>query len=119
MKNYITIYLSKSFIIINSVPHVVLILFIKKPSSRIRFYIDYRKFNIITKKDAYLIPFIKETLVALNRTIIISKLDIRHTFNRIRFKTTTNENLIIFKISIGIFKYLIVLFGFANKPIVF
>jgi hypothetical protein len=100
-------------------PYTAPILFVKKLGSGIRFCIDYRKLNTITKKDAHLIPLIEETLAALNRTVIISKLDIRYTFNKIYFKITTNEDLIIFKMSIGIFKYLVVLFGLANKPAVF
>jgi hypothetical protein len=119
IRDYIIIYLSKSFIIINLVFYTAPILFVKKPGGGIRFYIDYRKLNTITKKDTHLIPLIEETLVALNRTVIISKLDIRYTFNRIRFKITANEDLIIFKTFIGIFKYLVILFRFANKPVVF
>jgi hypothetical protein len=119
MRDYIIMYLSKGFIIINLVSYVVLILFVKKPGGRIRFYIDYRKLNIITKKNTHPIPLIEEILIALNRTVIISKLDIRYTFNRIRFKTTANEDLIIFKTSIGTFKYLVVLFRLANRPAVF
>jgi hypothetical protein len=119
IKDYIIIYLSKGFIIINLVLYIVPILFIKKLDSGIRFYIDYRKFNIITKKNTHLIPLIKETLVTLNRTVIIFKLDIRYTFNKICFKTITNKDLIIFKISIGIFKYLVVLFRLANRLAVF
>jgi hypothetical protein len=76
IRDYITTYLSKGFIAISLVPYAALILFIKKPGSGIRFCIDYRKLNIITKKDAYLILFIKEILVVLNGTVIISKLDI-------------------------------------------
>jgi hypothetical protein len=71
------------------------------------------------KKDTYFITLIEEILAALNRTVIMSKLDIRHAFNKIRFKTITNENLVIFKISIGTFKYQIVLFGLANKLAIF
>jgi hypothetical protein len=119
IRDYITIYFSKGFIIMNSIPYTAPILFIKKPGSRICFCIDYYKLNTITKKNTYLIPFIKEILVALNRTVIISKLNIRYTFNKICFKTITNKNLIIFKISIGIFKYLVVLFRLANRPAVF
>jgi hypothetical protein len=103
----------------SSVPQVVPILFVKKPGNGICFCVNYRKFNIITKKDTHLIPFIEETLVVLNRTIIISKLNIRYTFNKIYFKTITNEDLIIFKTLISIFKYLVILFGLANKPVVF
>jgi hypothetical protein len=119
MRDYVTTYFSKGFITISLVPYMVPILFVKKPGGGIRFYIDYHKLNVITKKDAYLIPLIKETLVVLNRTVIMSKLNIQHTFNRICFKIITNEDLIIFKISIGIFKYLVVLFRFANRPAVF
>jgi hypothetical protein len=119
IKDYIIIYLSKSFITINLASYTAPILFVKKPGSGICFYINYRKLNTITKKNTYLIPFIKKTLIVLNRTVIISKLDIQYTFNRICFKIITNEDLIIFKTSISIFKYLVVLFRFANRPAVF
>jgi hypothetical protein len=119
IRDYVTTYFSKGFIAISSVSYAAPILFVKKPGSGICFCIDYRKLNIITKKNTHLIPLIEETLAALNRTVIMSKLDIRHTFNRIRFKTTANEDLIIFKTSIGIFKYLVVLFRLVNRPAVF
>jgi hypothetical protein len=119
IRDYITTYFSKNFIIISSIPYIVPILFIKKPGGRIRFCIDYRKLNAITKKNTHPIPLIKKTLVAFNKTVIMSKLDIRYIFNRIRFKTTINEDLIIFKTSINIFKYLVVLFRLANRPAVF
>jgi hypothetical protein len=76
MRDYVTTYLSKGFIIINSAPQVAPILFVKKPGNGICFYIDYYKLNTITKKNIHLIPLIKETLIAINRTVIISELDI-------------------------------------------
>jgi hypothetical protein len=76
IKDYVTTHLSKGFIIISSAPYTAPILFVKKPGGGIRFYIDYRKLNTITKKDTHLIPLIKKTLAALNRMVIISKLDI-------------------------------------------
>jgi hypothetical protein len=62
IRDYITTYLSKGFIIISSVFHTVPILFVKKPGGGIRFCINYRKLNAITKKDTHLIPLIEETL---------------------------------------------------------
>jgi hypothetical protein len=118
MRDYVTMYLSKGFIAMSSVFYAAPILFVKKLDGGICFCVDYRKLNTITKKNTHPIPFIEEILVALNGTVIISKLNIRHAFNRIRFKTTADENLIIFKTSISIFKYLVVLFGFANRPVV-
>jgi hypothetical protein len=51
-------------------------MFVKKPKEEIRLYIDYRLFNVITKKDCYLILLIKETIANIAGCKIISKLNI-------------------------------------------
>jgi hypothetical protein len=51
-------------------------MFIKKPEKGIYFYINYRLFNIITKKDCYLILLIKETIANIADYKIITKLNI-------------------------------------------
>ena len=38
------------------------VLFTKKLDRSLRFYIDFRKLNLLTKKDWYLLPLINETL---------------------------------------------------------
>ena len=43
--------LSKGFIKVSSSPVAVLVIFIKKPGSSLRFYIDYRALNAITIKN--------------------------------------------------------------------
>ena len=43
--------LNKGFIYINSLVASALVLFIRKPGNRIRFCVDYRALNQITKKD--------------------------------------------------------------------
>jgi hypothetical protein len=43
--------LSKGFIRASSLPIAVPVIFIKKPSSSLRFYIDYRALNAITIKN--------------------------------------------------------------------
>ena len=58
-------------------------MFVKKPSGGIRLCVDYRKLNIITKKDRYLIPLIDEVIANIVGYKIITKLDIRKAFNRI------------------------------------
>ena len=60
------------------------VLFIKKLRRGLRFYIDYRALNAITRKDRYPIPLVKETLLALVRAKNLSKLDIITTFHEIR-----------------------------------
>ena len=79
-------------------------MFIKKLRSSIRLYINYYKLNIITKKDKYLILLIKETITRIIGCKIITKLDIRKAFNRIRISILKDEDLLLFYIPISNFK---------------
>ena len=54
--------LSKSFIRVSSSPAAAPILFAQKPGGGLRFYINYRALNAITKKNRYPLLLIKETL---------------------------------------------------------
>lgn len=65
-KQYLVDNLGKGFIILSQAPYALLILFIKKPSGGLRFYIDFRKLNALTRKDRYLLPLIDETLVRIS-----------------------------------------------------
>jgi hypothetical protein len=62
IKEYITENLQKGFIKHSSAPFASPILFIKKPSRGLQFYINYRQLNNITKKDQYLLPLLDKTL---------------------------------------------------------
>ena len=79
-------------------------MFIKKLRGSIRLYIDYKKLNVITKKDKYLILLIKETITRIIRYKIITKLNIRKVFNRIKITTLEDKELLIFYILIRNFK---------------
>jgi hypothetical protein len=43
-------------------PFLSPVLFIKKKDGSLRFYINYRQLNTLTKKDHYPLPLITETL---------------------------------------------------------
>ena len=55
-------FLDKNFIYINNFLAAALILFAKKSSGGLRFYINYHALNALTRKDYYLLLLIKETL---------------------------------------------------------
>jgi hypothetical protein len=59
--------LDKNFIRARNSPAAAPVLFVKKPGSGLRFYIDYRKLNEIICKDRYPLPLITETLRSLIR----------------------------------------------------
>jgi hypothetical protein len=71
-------------------------MFIKKLKEGIRLCIDYCLFNIIAKKDCYLILLIKETMANIVGCKIITKLNIRKAFNGIRITTLENKDLLTF-----------------------
>jgi hypothetical protein len=67
----------KGFIILSLAPFILPILIAKKPSRGLRFYVDYRKLNSITKKDIYPLPLINKMLYRLRSAKFFTKLDIR------------------------------------------
>ena len=89
------------------------VLFVKKPSRGIQFYVDYRRLNAITKKDRYPIPLIEETLAQLEGAKYFTKIDIRQAFYRIRM-SEDSEELTTFLTRFGAFKYLVMPFGLCN-----
>ena len=75
--------LDKEFIYINSSPVTDLILFIRKLSESLYFYINYHTLNQITKKNHYSLSLIKKTLAQISKIIYFIKLDIVTVFHNI------------------------------------
>jgi hypothetical protein len=68
IKKYLKEHLDKSFIESNTASYALLILFAKKPDEELRFCVNYRKLNAITKKNRYPISLIAETIARLSKT---------------------------------------------------
>jgi Reverse transcriptase (RNA-dependent DNA polymerase) len=118
-KEYIDSNLSKGFITASSAPYASPVLFVRKQGGGLRFCVDYRKLNALTKKDKYPLPLIDETLAQLTGCTIMSKIDIRHAFNRIRLATEKDEDLSSFRTRFGSYKYRVMPFGLCNGPSTF
>ena len=91
VKKYLVKNLDKGFIEPSQVPFTAPILFVKKLDGLLRFYIDYRKLNLLIKKDQYPLPLIDKTLAWIRRTKLFTKLDIRQAFYRIRIHPDLEE----------------------------
>ncbi|KAI1007317.1 hypothetical protein K3495_g897 [Podosphaera aphanis] len=115
VKQYLTENLDKGWIEPSNAAFSSPILFVKKPNGGLRFCVDYRKLNLITKKDRYPLPLIDETLTRLNRAKIFTKLDIRQAFHRIRMDPASEE-LTTFRTRYGSYKYRVLPFGLTNGP---
>jgi hypothetical protein len=94
-------------------------MFMKKLGGGIHLCINYRLFNAIIKKDCYLIPLIKETMANIASCKIITKLNIRKAFNRIRIATLEDKDLLTFYTPFSNYKPKVLQFGPTNSPVTF
>lgn len=91
------------------------VLFVKKPGGGLRFCVDYRALNAITRKDRYPLPLVKETLLTLARAKYLSKLDVNAAFHKIRI-ATGDEFKTAFRTRYGLFEWLVTPFGLTGAP---
>ncbi len=119
IKKYLKKHLNKEFIESSTTSYASSILFVKKSEEELRFCVDYRKLNVIIKKNRYSILLIAETIARLSKAKWMIKIDIRHAFNRIRMHSKKNENLTTFKIKYDIYKYLIMSLKLINESSTF
>jgi hypothetical protein len=114
-KKYLVENLDKGFIDGSQAPFAAPVLFVKKANGSLRFCIDYRKLNNLTRKDRYPLPLIDETLARLAKAKIYTKLDIRQAFHRIRMDPASEE-LTTFRTRYGAYKCKVLPFGLTNRP---
>lgn len=114
-RQYLMDNLDKGFIEPSQAPFAAPILFVKKPNGGLRFCIDYRKLNNLTRKDRYPLPLLDETLTRMSRAKVFTKLDIRQAFHRIRMDPES-EDLTTFRTRYGSFKCKVLPFGLTNGP---
>ena len=118
MRDYLASNLAKGFIVSSKAPFASPVLFARKGDGSLRFCVDYRKLNALTKKNRYPLPLIDETLARLSRAKIFTKLDIRQAFHRIRMDPASEE-LTAFRTRYGLFQYKVMPFGLTNGPATF
>ena len=85
-------------------------LFVRKFERDLRFCVDYRKLNVIIKKNRYSLPRIDETLELLSEVKLFTKLDVIIAFNRLRI-ALGDEWKTAFQIRYGLYEYLVMCFG--------
>ena len=113
LKKYLKKNLRKSFINFNNVSFFSSIFFVIKFNKELRFCVDYRKFNVIIKRNDYFIFFIDKTLIKLIKCKYIIKLNIIVTFNKL-WMHSKNKNLITFICLLKIYKYHVLSFDLTN-----
>ena len=91
---------------------------VTKKDGTIRFCIDYRKMNGVTKKNAYPLPRIDETLDSLGGNQWFCTLDLQSGYWQIAMKEEDKEKT-AFTSHIGLYQFELMPFGLCNAPATF
>jgi len=113
-KKYLEKNLKKGFISSSSTFFAFFVLFVAKPNEELRFYVNYRKLNALTRRNRYSIPLIEKTLARVMGCKYLIKLNIIIAFNKLRMHSNS-ENYITFVISIKVYKYHVLSFDLINE----
>jgi len=110
--------LSKDFIRVSNSPAAAPVLFVRKPGGGLRFCVDYRALNAMTKRDRYPLPLIHETLQRISKARWFTKLDVTAAFHKIRI-AEGDEWKTAFRTRFGLYEWLVTPFGLTNAPSTF
>lgn len=94
------------------------ILFVPKKDGKLRFCVDYRKLNALTKRDSYPIPRIDECLDSLGDASYFSSLDANSGYWQLKIAEADREKT-AFVCHAGTFQYRRMPFGLTNAPATF
>ena len=85
------------------------------PDGSIRFCVDYRKLNQVTRKDRYPLPQVADVVDGMQGTSIFSTLDLKSGFHQILVNPEDCQKT-VFICHMGLFEFMRTPFGLANGP---
>ena len=118
VKKYLNEHLKKEFIIFNYASFASFVLFTEKLNNELRFYVNYKKLNVIIKRNRYFISLIDEVLIKIQGYKYLIRLNIIIAFNKLRMHLN-NENFITFVIFFEAYKYRVLSFELTNDSIIY
>lgn len=118
LRKTLTDLLEKGFVRVSNSPAAAPVLFVKKPGGGLRFCVDYRALNKVTRRDRYPLPLINETLERIAKAKYYTKMDVISAFHQIRV-AQGDEWKTAFRTRYGLYEWLVTPFGLTNAPSTF
>ena len=94
------------------------VVMVRKKDGTLRFCVDYRELNKVTKKDTYPLPHVDDLLDEIGDARYFSTLDLASGYWQIRVAASSREKT-AFITPEGLFQFRVMPFGLTNAPAVF
>ena len=94
------------------------IVLVRKKDGSVRPCVDYRRVNLVTRKDAFPLPKIDTCLDAVTGSTLFSTLDISSAYNQVPVREADIPKT-AFVTKAGLFEYTTMPFGLSNSPATF
>ncbi len=118
VKKYLNENLSKRFITSSQTLYFFLVLFALKANEDFRFCMNYRKLNVIFKRNRYFLSLIDEIIDKIVNCKHLTRLNIISAFNKLQMHLDS-ENYITFITALEAYKYKMLSFKLTNESIFF